>query len=294
MVEGPVDEKFWADFIPDKFCKLQRVVGKPDVLRLLKANLLRGLPGIAGLVDADYALITESVELEAENLLYDDCCPDAELMSLCSPALAAVLIKASENSEQGYNAKQIWYFASRLKREALRLAMEFGYFRLLNDCNCYCIGFRDFWDSNRYDFTEFVDTDDTDSIQIRQEWFAIRLAEFHNEKRNTDFGSRVEHSELIDGVAELKKNDRYKTPNIQLCQGHETVALIAYLLPIMFQAAFGYELPTSMKHLVERRVLERMLRKEYREEYLVRTKLHDCIRNWESANKPYRILKPDI
>ena len=54
MVEGPTDEHFWSCYIPDSLCKLQRVCGKPDVLRLLDTYKEREVPGVAGLVDADY------------------------------------------------------------------------------------------------------------------------------------------------------------------------------------------------------------------------------------------------
>ena len=79
-------------------------------------------------MDADYWLITESDELSTENLLYDGCHPDMESILLSSPAMKKVL----RNNLSNFDIEKIHALADTVDCEAQRLAMEFGYFRLLN------------------------------------------------------------------------------------------------------------------------------------------------------------------
>ncbi len=290
FVEGPADEVLWRRFFSCIHCKLERVGGKLKVKSRLKSRQERKVSGFAGIIDADYWLITESDKLCQKDLLYDECYPDAELIILNSATLTDVL-----NKEFGLDDDpDIQKLAEVVTTEAERLAMEFGYFRLLNDCKSFGINFKDFWKSRRYAYDEFVDAEDIDSIQIRRDRFAMRLTEFHNAGKNRVIDKRIEHEELLAGVAKLKAIDKYQTPNIQLCQGHDTVALIAYLMPIMFKSVFGQSLPSRFKELCDRLKLERKLRNKYKEEYFIKTSLRENIKNWECANEPYRILRAEI
>ena len=287
MVEGGTDEDLWEEFCSKEDCTLFSADGKDNITAALDITNNDGLAGVAGIVDADYWLITESDKLQQENLLYDECYPDAELMILDSATLTDVLKPKFYLDDD----PQIKILADLLQTEAELLAMEFGYFRLLNDCKSYCISFSEFWKSRRYAYDEFVDAEDIDSIQFRRDCFAEQLAEFHNAGRNRESGKWIEHGELLAGVAKLKDKDKFQMPNVKLCQGHETVAIIAYLLPILFKSEFGHNLPSSFKELCQRRKLEEKLREEYKEEYFVATKMHDCILNWQDANQCYRIIR---
>lgn len=295
FVEGPTDKELWKRFFPPIHCRIERVDGKTKVKSLLRSSQERNERGIAGIVDADYWLIRESDKLHQENLLYDKCYPNAELMilnSANSAALTDVLkTKFHSNSKDDPDIQKL---ADLLQTEAERLAMEFGYFRLLNDCKCYRISFKKFWKSRGYDFEEFVDVTDVESVQFRRECFAKRLAGFHNAWKSLGHCNRIEHGELLEGVAKLKEIEIYQTPNVQLCQGHDTVALIAYLLPIMFKSVFGHNLPSGFKEFCHCLKLEKQLRNKYREEDFIATTLCDSIRNWECHNDGYKILKPEL
>ncbi len=290
MVEGGADEDLWQKFTSKEDCELFVADGKYNITEALDIINGEELDGVAGIVDADYELITESEKLRQDNLLYDECYPNAELMILDSAALTDVL-KTKFHIDDDPDIQKL---ADLLQSEAERLAMEFGYFRLLNDCNRYYISFKDFWKSRQYDYGKFIDAEDIDSIRFRRDCFAIQLAKFHNAGRKRGQDHWIEHGELLAGVAKLKEIDRYKTPNIQLCQGHDTVAIIAYLLPIMFKSVFGHDLPSNFYEFRHRLKLEENLRNNYKEEEFVTTTLCDAIKNWESANCPYKILKPEI
>ena len=223
----------WERFFPKQNCELFYADGKCNITAALDNINDRGEAGVTGIVDADYWLITESDKLHQKNLLYDQCYPDAELMILNSATLADVLkTKFLPQRRSGHTETCLL-----TTDEAERLAMEFGYFRLLNDCKCYGISFKEFWKSCRYDFEEFVDAEEIDSIQFRRDCFAKRLADFHNARKSLGHYKRIEQEELLAGVVKLKEIDKYRTPNIQLCQGHDTIAIIAYLLPIMFKSS---------------------------------------------------------
>ena len=293
MVEGETDEDLWIKFCPKEVCTLFFADGKDNIVAALDIINDREEAGVAGIIDADYWLIRESDELQRENLLYDQCYPDAELMILNSANSAALtdVLKTKFHSKDDPNIQKL---ADLLQTEAERLAMEFGYFRLLNDCKDYGISFSDFWDSRHYRFDEFVDAEDIHSIKIREKCFARRLADFHNVGKSLGHYGRIENWELLEGVAKLKKMDKFKTPNIKLCQGHDTVALIAYLLPIKFKSVFGRNPPAMFTELRHRLKLEKKLRNKYKEEDFITTTLCDSIRNWECNNAGYKILKPEI
>lgn len=283
LVEGPTDETLWSHFIPSSICKLQRVCGKPEVMKLLKSDSLRRLPGFAGIVDADYWLISESPELQTDNLLYDECYPDAEIILLRSSTLTDVIAEKLGHCDY----EEVRRFTDQLQSAAEKLAMEFGYFRLLSYCKGYEIGFREFWESHLYD--EFIDSD---SLTIRSKRFAQRLADDHNAKWKRNPDKWFAHDAILDEVNELRK--KYETPNIKLCQGHEVVAITSYLLPFIFQTFFGHSLTSNLRSLCRHRILERSLREKYRKEYFRKSSLHDSIKNWESPDDAFRILKPDI
>ncbi len=156
MVEGETDIDLWEKFSSKENCELFYADGKYNITAALDIINSREEAGVAGIVDADYWLILESDKLHRENLLYDNCYPDAELMILNSAALTDVLKTKFHRDDD----PDIQKLADLLQTEAERLAMEFGYFRLLNDCKSYGISFKEFWKSRGYDFDEFVDVTD--------------------------------------------------------------------------------------------------------------------------------------
>lgn len=287
MVEGDADEDLLGKFTSKEDCELFVASGKYNITEALDIINGEGLDGVAGIVDADYELITTSEKLRQDNLLYDECFPNAELMILDSAALTDVL------KEKFYldDDPDIMKLADLLQTEAERLAMEFGYFRLLNELKCYGISFKEFWKSRCYDFDGFVDAKDIARIQFRQDCFAKQLAIFHNAGKNLGQENWIEHGELLEGVSKLKNIGKFQTPNIKLCQGHDTVALIAYLMPIMFKSVFGTNLPSDFNEFRDRLKLEIKLRNKYRKEHFITTTLCKSIQNWQCANEPYKILK---
>lgn len=273
MFEGETDEATWGKFIADQYCHTHPLPpdeGKDQIMAALKIRL-RGESGVAGLVDGDYWLITNSNELETENLIYDECYPDSELILLNSLALEDVF----EESFDFHHKDEMDDFARNVRDKAHWLAAEIGYFRLLNHVEDYGLKFKDI------DHKEFLD-----ALEFERDWFARRLS---------DEKHWISKDKLLQQVDQLR--EKHLPDNVQLCQGHDTIAITVYLLPILFEMQFGEELSKANKDALEaidRDELHRRLRKNFQCTHFKQTSLFGCIQKWESANCPYKILKPEI
>ena len=268
MVEGETDRVLWTEYMVD--CALIPTRGKDVILDALESYVLRGSPGVAAIVDADYWLITQPDELPIANLLYDDRYPDVELILLNSPALEEVLQKAFYD----YEPEQIHEFAEKLKEEALRLAAEFGYFRLLNHRKNYGISFKEI------DYDEFIDENTLKFDRERREWFA---------KRRTEHKPWIPSKKLLQEIEELRKEYPQEEYNIQLCRGKDVLDIMAVILSTLFKSQFGDDLPQSILNME----LTGNLCMSYEYGYFEKTSLFSSIREWESDNSPYRIIRQE-
>ena len=267
LVEGKTDEVLWEEFRSRKDCTLYPAQGKDKIIAALQVSRKRGLRGVAGIVDADYWLITEADELRTENLLYDDCCPDMESIQLCSPALRKVF----RNNLYNYEVEQVHELAEKVTGEAQRLAVDFGYFRLLNHVKDYGL---------RCNAIRFEDVLDSDTLELDQELVASRL---------TGDKPGLTGEDLLQQIDELR--EQYPPDNPQLCRGKDVVAILAYLLPTRFKTEFGEDLPGDTRAALNDKALSIRLRSAYDSEYFQQTSLFNCIRQWESDNTPYRIIR---
>ena len=262
MVEGNTDRALWTEYAADG-CLLRPAKGKDIIIDVLKTPFVCGLKGIAGIIDSDYWLITGADELGTDNLLYDDCCPDMESLLLKSDALRKVL----RHSIDADDIQQLHDFADKLKKEAQRLAMEFGYFRLLNHLNDYGL---------RCNSIRFENVIDSNTLQLDEELVASKLA---GEKPG------LTSEKLLKEVDELKQ--AYPPENAQLCRGKDVIAVMAITMPILFKSEFGDDLSAS----INERELSRNLRLAYEFSYFKDTSLFSCICDWQSQNRPYRIIR---
>lgn len=270
MVEGKTDHVFWEEYRSKEDCAIYPVNGKDRVVATLDITNKRGSRGVAGVVDADYWLITDSDELGTDNLLYDDCCPDMEFILLSSPALKKLL----RNELYNYDIEEVHELADKLQTEGLRVAMAYGYFRLLNHLKCYGLK------CNAIPLSEVIDKD---ALELDAELVASRL---------TGDRSGITSDDLLQQVEDLRQ--RYPPDNLQLCRGKDVVSVMAYILPTLFGAQFGVDLPLDAKRAFGEKALSIRLRSAYEFGYFKQTALFDCIQKWENTNCPYIILKAEI
>ena len=267
MVEGKTDQVLWEEYRSQQDCTLYPTRGKDILIEALKICGKRGYRGIAGIVDADYWLVTEAIELGTENLIYDDLCPDMESILLDSPALRKVL----RHSISAEEIEPIHAFADKLKQEAQRLATEFGYFRLLNHLNDY--GLR----CNSIRFHEIIDID---TLELDGNLVASRLAADQPGLTSED---------LLRQVDELRKE--YPPCNLQLCRGKDVLEIMATIMPTLYRSQFGEDLSLVSIAAFRPQGLPNDLRLAYEYGYFRGTSLYNCIRKWESDNGPFRIIK---
>ncbi len=271
MVEGKTDEVLWEEFRSKKDCTLYPAQGKDRIIAALDITKKRGLCGVAGIIDLDYTLISQTYQRDMPNLLYDDRCPDMEVILLQSPALRKVL--RHELPDKDIDA--IHDFADLLNRESQRLAAEIGYFRWLNEVEHYGLNFK------VLRITDFVV--DSDPLTLDRGCLARRLAEGRG---------GISSEQLLRETAGLRESN--PPEDIQLCRGKDVIAIMAHIMPTLYESHFGKVLPNSASFLLKETRLAKELRKAYEFIYFKQTSLFGCIRTWESANNPFKILKPEI
>lgn len=258
LVEGKTDQAVWARFKAE-YCELMRADGKDKVIATLQL-VNRKHPSwrnVAAIVDPDHWLIENSDELNIANLLYDDS-PDLDLMLIASPALETVV----RNTITVEGADE---YTKRLRNEALRLAMEFGYFRLFDyrHREYHLSSFRQ---------VVFEDVIDKKTFKLDLDTIAETLV------RN----SPITRSQLLEQIERLRSEF---SPDIKLCNGHDVRAIIACFIK------FDNSLSDKVKVQTNSGELSRTLRMAYEFTYFITTQLYSRIRKWESENTPFRIIQ---
>ena len=249
----------------------ERVVDVIDI-----ANVKTQLVGIAGIIDADLWLIEDDKRLVTTNLLYGDV-PDVELMLLRSAALE----KALRNTITEYSPERIAELAVSLRNESLRLAADFGYFRLYH------------YRHPKSDLKLRVVSDalpsymDTEAIAWHYDKIAHSL---------TSGSSRITAKNLLERIARLREKVE---PGILLCRGKDALSILAALLPTLYRRRFGNDdwldvVISQFQIAPQNHEIARILRMNYEFEDFKRSELCIRIHNWESSNSPYKILKPEI
>ena len=271
LVEGQTDEALWTEYKASR-CTLIPSGNKEKAVKALEiTNTKTSLRGVAAVIDPDFWLVERSGLLYMDNLIYDDS-PDMELMLLNSSALEKVMRHTFVEVE----TDEIHQFAHLLRAEAIRLATEFGYFRLLD------FRHREYNLMLRRVADKFADFIDPLTIQFRLEDVAETLL---------DESAVLSVPELLSQAENLKAGISIE---LLLCRGKDTVSLLSFLLPTHFRMSFHRDMSQRARNQTTGNELTRALRMSFEFAHFVVTDLYTRIRNWESANSPYRILKPDI
>ena len=259
LVEGKTDESLFTEYKVNR-CYLIITTGMEKSLAAIqKVNRYTTLNGIAAIIDPDFWLIEQSDLLYTDNLLFDDT-PDLEFMLIMSPALEKVLRHTTDTE---YSLR----FARSFRKNAIRLGIEIGYFRLLNH--------RHPEHSLRMNNVTFAETIEGGQHEFNES----RIAELLTR------GSNISADELLSQIAKLRQEIE---PQAALCNGKDGVALLAHLL------SSDRSISEKVKIQTKANELSRTLRIAYEFSYLMATQLYSRIRSWESTNEPYKILKPEI
>ncbi len=271
LVEGQTDEALWTEYIDDR-CRLIPTGNKEKAIKALDiTNTMTTMKGVSAIVDPDYWLVEQSNLLNVDNLLFDDS-PDMELMLLTTPALEKV-IRHTFVSEK---TDKIHQLADSLRAEALRLACEFGYFRLLDfrhrEYNLMLRRVADNFDRYVNEGTPRFNVDDV---------VETLLGESH----------AVTAPELVSQVETLKTEISL---DAMLCRGKDAISLLAFLLPRHFKAVFERDISQKARNQTTGNELFRALRMAFEFAHFAVTKLYARIRAWEAANLPFYIIRTGL
>lgn len=271
LVEGQTDQALWSEYKADR-CSLIPAGNKEKAVRALEiSNTKTSLHGVAAVIDPDYWLIDQPELLKMDNLLHDDS-PDMEIMLLNTPALEKVMRHTFVYVE----TDQIHQFANSLRTEALRLAAEFGYYRLLD------FRHREYNLMLRRVADNFVEYIDEQTLQYRSKDVAeTLLAET----------SAPSVPELLTQVEALKVQNSLR---MVLCRGKDAISLVAIILPLQFKRVFNRDMSQKSLNQTTGNELTRSLRMAFEVAHFAVTKIYERICKWERDNPKFKILAEDM
>ena len=266
LFEGPTDRALWSEYVASR-CELVRAYNREGALAVLKLVNARepSWRNVAAIIDPDYLLVENSEELQTPNLLYDDA-PDLEMSLLDSPALEKVL----RNTFIHMESNDIVEFTTLVMSKSTRLGAEFGYFRLID--------FRNRRYNLSFNKVSFEDVADVANETIDHDMAAKLLVQ----------SSSLTADELTTMVSQLRVS---YPPSRDLCRGKDVISLITLVAPIVYRDTVGKDLSAKAKIQFKSDELYRTLRMAYEFAYFICTQLYRRIREWESAHRPYRIIR---
>lgn len=276
LVEGTTDRALLSSYQSQR-SQLFPAQSKEKVVDVLgMTNEWTQLGGIAGIVDADLWLIEDDKRLKITNLLYDDS-PDIELMLLRSTALE----KALRNTITEYDPDRIDAFAVSLRNESLRLAANFGYFRLYH---------------YRYPKSDLKLRAVSEALPSYMDSEALAWDYEKIADSLTSGSRRITAANLLEQITRLREEVK---AGILLCRGKDALSILASILPNLYRRHFGNDrwldiLVSQFQITPGNHEIARNLRMNFEFENFKRSELCNRIYNWEDTNSPYKILKPEI
>ncbi len=259
LVEGSIDSLFLKRFINTDSCMLLASNGKDNALGALEILVDAGVPGVLGIVDADFDQLNESLPQLDSLLLYDH--HDMEVMLLDSPALDDLLTECgSEEKIRRFEDES----RKGVRSAIFNLAQEVGLLRLHSLRQNLSLRFEGL------NFGNFVDSR-TFAIDVES---LVSTVKNHSQRHDLD-------GQVI--AANLEKLRAFAVdPRLVSC-GHDAIEVLSLGL----RRILG-----SMNHSESQPAhLERNLRLAYEHEYFRGTLLYASIRRWQEDNPPFVIVR---
>ena len=277
LLEGYTDRALIEEY-RDTDCRLIITGSKEKSIEVL--GIVRGkdaLQGVAAIIDLDCWIVTGADELNDGNLLYDDT-PDLETMLLDSPALHKLL----RNSMTGKDPSRAAQFADELRQSARRLGLECGRFRTV-DCFNKSLGLE----------LSVLE----DDLNYLLDLSSLRFDRSRAAQKLTGGLQSISQSQLLGHVESLavERGQIY-------IRGKDILSILVLIFPVVYRKYFNDEdLLLKLQSDIEPRgneamysKLQSILRQNYESTYLAGSMFFTRIKNWESDNSPFRILRVDI
>lgn len=268
LVEGHDDGALWTEYKPDR-CRLVLAGNKEKAVAALQiTNERTTLRGVAAIIDPDYWLVEDSELLNTENLLYDDS-PDMETMLLNNSTVRKVMRHLFVSLE----TDRVHEFADTLLEDSLRLAAEYGYFRLLD--------YR--YRKHNLRLKTVADNlasylDDT-ALELRTAEIAETLLGESHTLSVADLQEKI-----VDLQAEVPSS-------LALCRGKDASFLLSLLLPLQYKRFFKRDMSQRARKQTTGNELRRFLRTAFDWTCFITTALYRRIREWEASHSPFRIIR---
>ena len=261
LVEGGTDKTFYERFIDRVACQVVTTSGKPSskqrAIQILGILDKENFQGILAIVDADFDRLEGFSRIP--NLILTDT-HDLETMLIQSPAFDKVI------AEIGSEVK-IAQFSQDVRSLLLAAGKPIGYLLWISLLQSRNLTF------SEIRFNKFIDEQNLKIDEIKL------IQEVKNKSKNHSLKSEI----LQQDIRNQKKIDHDPW---QICCGHHLVEILSLGL----RMAIGSKKSSE----VEPSILELNLRLAYEEAYFYKTQIYLSIRQWESSNRAFKVLKNNI
>ena len=255
LVEGQDDKLFMSKFACLTTCKIEVMDNKRNVQNVVRILNDESYPGILGLADADFDRIFEVGEDPAEMVMHDH--HDLETMLLMSPALEFVL------REFGSDPK-IDRFPDDVFGAIMERALLVGYLRVHSAISGLGLTFRGM------DY----------GVWVERSNFEPSLDRLIQHVKNRSNRQDISASMLENGIADARR--RNYDP-LEIVTGDDLIGILI----VGLRGVLGNQTAQGVKSEDIRRVL----RLSYPEEQFRASNLHGSIREWETRNPGFQILR---
>lgn len=266
IVEGSSDIRFYSKFFVSS-CRIVAAHKKENVVNAIELLEQRQAKGILAIVDCDYDFLDGKLP-KRSNLTFTDF-HDIETLILLSPALENIL-RELVPAEKLHLLNII---SEKIRDSIFSLGKEIGHLRWVNYQKNLGLIFKD------PPVNEFIDF--REKIVDRKK--LINSAKVVSKCQRLPI-SDVDIENLIVSVSSKNADFRH------VCQGHDLVLLLEFIIPVIFDETLGRGTGTTIKGSVRSEILSHNLRIGYENAYFVKTALYLSIQNWENKNIPYIIL----
>jgi hypothetical protein len=258
LLEGDRDARVFGRFIDKGFCDIEVGFGKKNVIEALDLLEDEGFQGIAAIIDSDFDRLRETT-YRLENLCITDS-HDLDLTIFASLALDRYL---AEHADDQLFKSQFNSDVNRVRDRILTASLPLAYCRFTSACRAMDLYFKDL----RHE--QFINVDD---LSVDFDTLASNLI-----SRSSTTCTTIDLRRYV-ALEAAKALDPY-----QLANGHDVAAILGIALrKIIGRRRTIHTWATEV---------EMGLRLAFDWEALVDTALYQCLRRWESENKPYRIFR---
>ena len=255
IVEGRDDRLFLEQFTYRQTCRIVVGRGKDNVLQTIQILQNDDVPGVLGVVDADFDRLADSGS-KGPNIVMPEY-HDLETMLLCSPALGRVM------TEFGSREK-LDAFDENVLDALTQRALQIGRLRLFSSRNGLNLTF------DALNYTAWIDRPTFKA-------FPDRLVEqVKNRSNRHDIHSAI----LLEAVLGLPGAE---SSPFEVCNGADLIEILS----IGLRGALG----TNSSNAVNAETLRRSLRLAYTEQDFVSSELGTGIQRWEHQTEGFRVLK---